>query len=132
MISSIVIEKLGTLHISFFGICITLLTVLISLILVSKNELTMYSDLIKCGSSDVTLRKKMNSCSIYIRRMRSFSKQIGFISILSFMGYICSWLITENGYIAYFFVTVTVAIYVYTTYLLIKTFYFFWKFTKIK
>lgn len=129
-ISSTTIDKLGTLHISFFGICITLLTVLISLILVSKNELIMYSNLIKSGSSDITLGKKSTSCSTYIKIMRNFSKQIGVISIISLIGYIVSWLVTKEFYMIYF--GVTVFLYFYTTYLLFKTFYFFWKLTKIK
>lgn len=130
----IILNNLWNLNFSIFGIGVTLLTVLISFLITKKDELRVYDKLYKHQNSDVTLKGKITSAIIHIKKLRRFTYHIIVIICSSLIVYSTSWIsivFDFNQYMLYVVECTSALILIYIITLLVAAISFFWRYTKV-
>lgn len=85
-------SDLWTLHLTFIGILLSLLTLLYSFILSKKDELKLVTEQIKLGDKSPLVIQKKNFAIAYIKRLVNINCQCFYILLCSIFLALCSWI----------------------------------------
>lgn len=85
-------SDLWTLHLTFIGILLSLITLLYSFILSKKDELKLVTEQIKLGDSSPLVIQKKNFAIAYIKRLVTINCHCFCILLISIFLASCSWI----------------------------------------
>ncbi len=90
---SVILGDLLTFHLAFFGLCLTLFTVLYSFILNKRDELRTISSQIKYGEITPLLSQQESFAVAYIKNLQKVNSHLILLTVVTFFLFLCSWLL---------------------------------------